>query len=178
MGINLVPTEISNFYNPILAEIFFSIIGLVFIATGVKAFRDTATAKHVTTGIFWTIMGVCFIIGKYIPSWIVGVLIVASAVITAIGGVVQTKNDIPTKEETRANATASATKFYFGVVLALVSVIAAMHGLVSGNNAIGVSAIFGAIAVFAITKAPAKSIVTEGSRLLDNMGPLPFCRSC
>ena len=41
MGINLVPTEISNFYNPILAEIFFSIIGLVFIATGVKAFRDT-----------------------------------------------------------------------------------------------------------------------------------------
>ena len=104
MGINLVPTEISNFYNPILADIFFSIIGLVFIATGVKAFRDTATAKHVTTGIFWTIMGVCFILGKYIPSWIVGVLIVASAVITAIGGVVQTKNDIPTKEETRANA--------------------------------------------------------------------------
>ena len=115
MGINLVPTEISNFYNPILAEIFFSIIGLVFIATGVKAFRDTATAKHVTTGIFWTIMGVCFIIGKYIPSWIVGVLIVASAVITAIGGVVQTKNDIPTKEETRANADHRLQNFYFGV---------------------------------------------------------------
>ena len=90
MGINLVPTEISNIYNPILAEVFFAIIGLVFIATGIKAFRDSATAKHITTGIFWTIMGVCFIVGQYIPSWIVGVLIVASAVITAIGGVVQT----------------------------------------------------------------------------------------
>ena len=179
MGINLVPTEISNFYNPILAEIFFSIIGLVFIAPGVKAFRDTATAKHVTTGIFWTIMGVCFIIGKYIPSWIVGVLIIASAVITAIGGVVQTKNDIPTKEETRANTDRIGYKIFIpALMLALVSVIAAMLGLVSGNNAIGVSAIFGAIAVFAITKAPAKNIVTEGSRLLDNMGPLPFCRSC
>lgn len=175
MGINLVPTEISNLYNPILAEIFFSIIGLVFIATGVKAFRDTATAKHVTTGIFWTIMGVCFIIGKYIPSWIVGVLIVASAVITAIGGVVQTKNDIPTKEETRANADRIGYKIFIpALMLALVSVIAAMLGLVSGNNAIGVSAIFGAIAVFAITKAPAKSIVTEGSRLLDNMGSVAF----
>lgn len=175
MGINLVPTEISNFYNPILAEIFFSIIGLVFIATGVKAFRDTATAKHVTTGIFWTIMGVCFIIGKYIPSWIVGVLIVASAVITAIGGVVQTKNDIPTKEETRANADRIGYKIFISaLMLALVSVIAAMLGLVSGNNAIGVSAILGAIAVFAITKAPAKSIVTEGSRLLDNMGRCLF----
>ena len=38
MGINLVPTEISNLYNPILAEIFFSIIGLVFIATGVQIY--------------------------------------------------------------------------------------------------------------------------------------------
>ena len=117
MGINLVPTEISNLYNPILAEIFFSIIGLVFIATGVKAFRDTATAKHVTTGIFWTIMGVCFIIGKYIPSWIVGVLIVASAVITAIGGVVQTKNDIPTKEETRANADRIGYKIFIPALM-------------------------------------------------------------
>ena len=60
MGINLVPTEISNLYNPILAEIFFSIIGLVFIATGVKAFRDTATAKHVTTGIFLDHYGCLF----------------------------------------------------------------------------------------------------------------------
>ena len=116
MGINLVPTEISNFYNPILAEIFFSIIGLVFIATGVKAFRDTATAKHVTTGIFWTIMGVCFIIGKYIPSWIVGVLIIASAVITAIGGVVQTKNDIPTKRRNKGEYRPHRLQnFYSGV---------------------------------------------------------------
>ncbi len=175
MGINLVPTEISNIYNPILAEVFFAIIGLVFIATGIKAFRDSATAKHITTGIFWTIMGVCFIVGQYIPSWIVGVLIVASAVITAIGGVVQTKNDVPTKEETRANADRIGYKIFIpALTLALVSVVAAWLGLVSGNNAIGVSAVFGAIAVFAITKAPAKSIVTEGSRLLDNMGPVAF----
>ncbi len=179
MGINLVPTEISNIYNPILAEVFFAIIGLVFIATGIKAFRDSATAKHITTGIFWTIMGVCFIVGQYIPSWIVGVLIVASAVITAIGGVVQTKNDVPTKEETRANADRIGYKIFIpALTLALVSVVAAWLGLVSGNNAIGVSAVFGAIAVFAITKAPAKSIVAEGSRLLDNMGPVAFCRSC
>ena len=171
----LVPTEISAVYNPILAEVFFTIIGLVFIATGVKAFRDTATAKRLTTGIFWVIMGVCFIVGPYIPSWIVGILIVGSAVITAIGGVVQTKNDVPTKEETRANADRIGYKIFIpALMLALVSVVAAWLGLVSGNNAIGVSAIFGAIAVFAITKAPAKSIVTEGSRLLDNMGPVAF----
>ena len=128
-----------------------------------------------TTGLFWVIMGVCFIVGKYIPSWIVGVLIVVSAVLTAIGGVVQTKNDVPSKEETRANADRIGYKIFIpALMLALVSVIAAALGLVSGNNAIGVSAIFGAIAVFAITKAPAKSIVTEGNRLLDNMGSVAF----
>ena len=171
----MIPSEITRIYNPILAEVFFAIIGLVFIANGVKAFRDTTTAKHVTTGLFWVIMGVCFIVGKYIPSWIVGVLIVVSAVLTAIGGVVQTKNDVPSKEETRANADRIGYKIFIpALMLALVSVIAAALGLVSGNNAIGVSAIFGAIAVFAITKAPAKSIVTEGNRLLDNMGSVAF----
>lgn len=111
MGINLVPTEISNIYNPILAEVFFAIIGLVFIATGIKAFRDSATAKHITTGIFWTIMGVCFIVGQYIPSWIVGVLIVASAVITAIGGVVRPKMTCLPKKKPEPTRTESDIKF-------------------------------------------------------------------
>ena len=179
MGINLVPTEISNLYNPILAEIFFSIIGLVFIATGVKAFRDTATAKHVTTGIFWTIMGVCFIIGKYIPSWIVGVLIVASAVITAIGGVVQTKNDIPTKEETRANADRIGYKIFIpALMLALVSVIAAMLGLVSGNNAIGVSAILARLQYLPLRKRLLRALLLKAAVCWTTWVPLPFCRSC
>ena len=48
--------------------------------------------------------------------------IIASAVITAIGGVVQTKNDIPTKEETRANADRIGYKIFISaLMLALVS---------------------------------------------------------
>lgn len=41
MGINLVPTEISNLYNPILAEIFFSITGW-FYCYWCEAFQGTA----------------------------------------------------------------------------------------------------------------------------------------
>lgn len=162
-------------YNLVLSDIFYGIIGLVFIAVGVKAFRDSETKKNVTTGIFWCIMGVCFIIGRFIPSWIVGLLVVASAVITAIGGVVQTKNDVPTPEETRAHADKLGYKIFLpALTLAIVAMVAALLNLVSANNAIGVSAVCAAIVVFALTKAPAKSIVTEGSRLLDNMGPVAF----
>lgn len=173
--ITLVPAEISAVYNPILAEVFYCIIGLVFILNGIKAFKDTSTAKHTTTGIFWCIMGACFIVGPYIPSYIIGFLLCACAVLTAIGGVVPTKNDNPTHEETRANADKIGYKIFVpALILALVSVILALLGIVSGNNAIGVSAIFGIIAVLAITKAPAKSVVTEGNRLLDSMGAVAF----
>ena len=73
MGINLVPTEISNIYNPILAEVFFAIIGLVFIATGIKAFRDSATAKHITktslsSGVFLCQKGGVIFINKPIKA--------------------------------------------------------------------------------------------------------------
>lgn len=171
----IVPAEISDAYNPILQEVFYCIIGAIFISNGVKAFKDTSTKKHVTTGLFWVIMGVIFIIGPYIPSAIIGYLLVATAVITATGGVVETKNDVPTKEETRKNADKIGYKVFIpALILAFVSVIFAALGLVSANNAIGVSAVFGVIAVLAITKAPAKSVITEGNRLLDNMGAVAF----
>lgn len=174
-AITLVPAEISAVYNPILQEVFYSIIGLVFIATGIKAFKDTETAKHTTTGIFWCLMGATFILGKYLPPAIIGFMLVAVACLTATGGVVSTKNSVPTKEETRANADkVGYAVFIPALILALVSVIFSTFGIVSANNSIGVSAVIGVIAVLLITKAPAKSVITEGSRLLDNMGAVAF----
>lgn len=174
-GLAVVPTEISSVYNPVLQEVFYCIIGAIFISNGVKAFKDLETPKHNTTGIFWCIMGIIFIIGPYIPAAIIGFLLCAIAVITATGGVVETKNDVPTKEETRANADKIGYKVFVpALILALVSVVLSFLGIVSANNSIGVSAVCGVIAVLAITKAPAKSIITEGNRLLDNMGSVAF----
>jgi uncharacterized membrane protein len=174
-GLAIVPTEISSVYNPVLQEVFYCIIGAIFISNGVKAFKDLETPKHNTTGIFWCIMGIIFIIGPYIPAAIIGFLLCAIAVITATGGVVETKNDVPTKEETRANADKIGYKVFVpALILALVSVVLSFLGIVSANNSIGVSAVCGVIAVLAITKAPAKSIITEGNRLLDNMGSVAF----
>ncbi len=174
-GLAIVPTEISSVYNPVLQEVFYCIIGAIFISNGVKAFKDLETPKHNTTGIFWCIMGIIFIIGPYIPAAIIGFLLCAIAVITATGGVVETKNDVPTKEETRANADKIGYKVFVpALILALVSVVLSFLSIVSANNSIGVSAVCGVIVVLAITKAPAKSIITEGNRLLDNMGSVAF----
>jgi uncharacterized membrane protein len=171
----LVPAEVAAKYNPILQEVFYCIIGLIFISNGVKAFKDNTVKKHVTTGLFWTIMGLIFMVGPYVPSAVVGFAVVGCAVITAIGGVVETHNDVPTKEETRANADKIGYKVFIpALILAFVSVLLSYFGIVSANNSIGVSAVCGVIAVLSITKAPAKAVVTEGNRLLDNMGAVAF----
>jgi len=174
-NLTLVPSEVSAVYNPILQTVFYAVIGLIFIAVGVKAFKDTSVSKHVTTGIFWCVMGIIFIFGDVLPSALVGFILVGLACITAINGVVPTKNDEPTKEETRENADKVGYKIFIpALILAFVSVVLSALGIVSANNSIGVSAVCGAIAVLAITKAKPSSLVSEGSRLLDSMGSVAF----
>ena len=174
-ALQIIQAEITNAYNPILQEFFYWVIGLIFISNGVKAFKDTSTKKHITTGIFWCIQGFIFITGKYVAPAFTGFLLVATAVITGMNGVVETKNDVPSREETRKNADKIGYKVFIpALILALVSVVLAFLNIVSANNAIGVSAVVGVIAVLAITKAPAKSVITEGNRLLDNMGAVAF----
>ena len=124
--------------------------------------------------------GRLLIVGQYIPSWIVGVLIVASAVITAIGGVVQTKNDVPTKEETRANADRIGYKIFIpALTLALVSVVAAWLGLVSGNNAIGVTAVFWRNCGVCDYQSPRpRALLPKEAACWIIWARLLFCRSC
>lgn len=174
-GLKIVPDDIAALYNPYLQELFYCIIGLIFISNGVKAFKDTTTKKHVTTGLFWSIMGLIFIVGPYIPPYIIGFMLVFTAVLTAIGGVVETKNDVPDAAEIRKHADKIGYWIFIPVlILALASVILSLLNIVSPNNAIGVSAVLGVIAILAITRSKPKMVVSEGNRLLDNMGAVCF----
>ncbi len=158
-------------YNPILSEIFFVICGLVFVANAAKAFKDKENPKSKTTGIFWILIAIPFIIGKYIPYTLTGFIICAAAIISATGGVVKTKSVEIAPEEARKNADKIGNLIFIpSLVLAFAAVIVAATGIVSSNNAIGVSAFIGAVVVFIITKAPVKTIVTESTRMVDTMG--------
>lgn len=164
-----------NVYNPILAEIFFCIIGLLIIANGIAAFRNPACEKPKTTALFWFLMGLAFILGPHIPYAITGVIIVIIAVLTATKSVTSAKHTPPTEQETRANADRIGMKIFIpALTLAFVAVGVATSGIVSANNAIGVSAVVAVIIAVLITKAPVKNYVTDGNRLLDNMGPVVF----
>ncbi|WP_207662193.1 DUF979 domain-containing protein [Clostridium sp. AM58-1XD] len=161
--------------DTILSEIFFCIIGAAFICVGIHAYRDPQCKKRFTTALFWILMGFSFIAGPHIPYWITGVIIVLVAVVSAMNGITPASHHAPDPKETRVHADRIGYKIFIpALALAFIAMIVASTGIVSANNSIGVAAFIAAALAFIITKAPAKTIVTESNRLLDNMGPVVF----
>lgn len=159
--------------NVIIAEFFYCIIGLVFFLVGLKALRDTTHTRRISTALFWFILAFTFIVGPYVPHWITGICVLAIAALTASNRVIQSKNDVPTAEETRKSADKLGYKVFIpALCLAFVAVLAATFLPFGANNAIGISAAVALIVAFFITKAPLKSAVVDGTRLMDNVGPV------
>ncbi len=161
----------------ILGEVFYSIIGLVFILVGVKALKDEGCTKKYTTAAFWFLLAFTFICGPWVPKWLVGAAIIIMAVLTAINGVVQSRNDVPDPKEVRANADKFGYKIFIPAgCIALVAVVGATLGSkvpalswLTANNAIGLSGLVALCAAIALTGCAPKYAAIDGARLMDNV---------
>ena len=161
--------------NTVLAEIFYSLIGIIFILVGLKALRDKNGKRRLTTVLFWFILAFTFILGPYLPKWITGFCVVIIAGLTAFKGVKESASDTPAPDSTRKHADKIGYKIFIApLCLALVAVLVAsfLSPAISANNAIGIAAVVALLVTFAITRAPVKNTVTDGSRLMDNVGPV------
>ena len=161
----------------ILGEFFYCVIGLVFILVGVKALKDEGCSKKLTTAAFWFLLAFTFIAGPWVPKWLVGAAIVIMACLTAIGGVVQSKNDVPDPVEVRRHADELGYKIFIpAACIAVVAVVGATLGTkvpalswLTANNAIGLSGLVALIVVLLLTKAAPKYAAVDGARLMDNV---------
>ena len=143
--------------STIVAEVFYCIIGLIFIATGMKALKDDTCKAKCTTSLFWFILAFTFIAGPYLPKWITGLCVVFLAVLTAFKRVAPSKSDLPKEAETRAAADKLGYSVFIPpLVLAVSAVLVATFLKVLGaNNAIGISGAIALIAAFIIFKPKA-----------------------
>ncbi len=163
----------------IISEIFYVIIGIIFILVGVKALKDSNAQKKGTTVAFWFILAFTFICGNWVPKWITGLAIIAMAVLTGIKGVAQSASDVPDPATVRERADSIGYKIFLpSLVLALGAVILTTLGAkipalswMTANNSICISAVLGMILVLCLTKASPSYAVTDGTRLMDNVGP-------
>jgi uncharacterized membrane protein len=161
--------------NTVLAEFFYCLIGIIFILVGFKALKDKEGKRRITTVLFWFILAFTFILGPYLPKWITGLCVVIIAGLTAFKGVKESASDNPSPDSTRKYADKIGYKIFVApLCLALIAVLVAsfLSSFISANNAIGIAAVVALLVTFAITRAPAKNTVIDGSRLMDNVGPV------
>jgi hypothetical protein len=160
--------------SKVVAEIFFIIIGIVFILVGLKALADKQFTNSKTSALFWFIVAFTFIAGPYVPKFITGLCVVLMALLTAVGKVGQSASDVPTATETRANADKLGNKIFIApLVLALSAwIIATVWKKLGANNAVGLSAMIALIFVFIVTGSKKEYAIKDGTRLMDNIGPV------
>ncbi|MGY4105208.1 DUF979 domain-containing protein [Ignavigranum ruoffiae] len=155
-----------------VAEFFYSMIAIVFLALGIYCLKVIPSWKRYTTFLFWALLAFAFAFGNLFPAWVTGVIIIIIAILTFIKGVIAAPHQSASEEEVRSNADRIGFKIFIpALVIALGAFVVAkfVPGL-GANNAIGVSAILGLIASFLITRAKPATAVNEGLRLLDSVG--------
>jgi len=166
-------------FGQILAEVFYVLIGIVFILVGVKALKDPGAQKKGTTAAFWFILAFTFICGYWVPKWLVGAAIVVMAVLTGIKGVAQSASDVPDQKFVREQADKFGYKIFIpALLLALSALILSTLGSkvpalswITANNSICMAGLIALCTVLVLTKANPKYAIVDGTRLMDNVGP-------
>ena len=154
-----------------LLEIFYIIIGIMMLNTAVLTLGDKNHKAKIGTAIFWALLGIIFVFGPYIPSVVVGAMLVA------IAGLTLTKQVKPgtVKALDEKFAEKQADKlglkvFIPSLVIALAALGIAQFTPISGTAAIGVAAVIAIIVTFIITKAKPRVLVEESDRMLQSVG--------
>lgn len=154
-----------------LLEIFYIIIGIMMLNTAILTLRDKNHKAKIGTAIFWTLLGVIFVFGPYIPSVVVGGMLVVIAVLTLSKQVKPgTVKALDEKFGEKQAEKLGLKVFIPSLVIALLALGIAQFTPISGTAAIGVATVIAMIVTFIITKAKPKVLVEESDRMLQSVG--------
>ncbi|MBD3107171.1 DUF979 domain-containing protein [Bacillus sp. AGMB 02131] len=160
-------TQISN----TLLEIFYAIIGLFMGITMIFTLKDKNHKTRIGTALFWGILAAVFIFGNYIPSMVVGILVVLIAVLSATKQI----NIGTLKQLDETFTTLKAEKlglkiFIPSLAIAIIAMLVATFTEFSGTVAIGIAAVCAMIIAFVITKASPKEFLEDSNRMYQSVG--------
>lgn len=82
----------------------FYLVGIVLVVVAGMILTDKSHPRRLTAGGFWLIYALIFLIGDWIPVTVVGVLVVAMALIAGFGGVTGAKPKMLSEETRRQSA--------------------------------------------------------------------------
>jgi len=165
-------------------EYVYYIAGLFMGFIAFLSFRDTTNPKRFLTGTFWGLFAISFLFGKLIPPMIMGVLVIAMALIAGVGGVRMGKHEQASEEQQEASARKMGNKLFIPALLIPVVTIVCSLGLknvqigglylLDNKNvtlvSLGVACVVALIVALSITKSKPVQSVKESRRLIDAIG--------
>ncbi len=156
----------------ILLEIMYIMAGLVAIAAAIYALKDKKHPAPKLTALFWGLFGAIFIVGKYLPPAVVGVLILVMGVLTAMKKVSFGSLMNSTEEFRKKKSEELGNKLFIPALT--VGLVAFLFGQfvksLGGLVGLGFGAVSAIIIALILTRSPAKQVTYDSSRLLLQIG--------
>ena len=160
-------TQISD----LLLDLFYILLGLYMGITMVFTLKDKNHKTRIGTAAFWGILSVTFIFGKYIPSVIVGFLVVVIAVLSATKQINMGTLKQLDETFTQLKAEKLGLKIFIpSLSIAIIAMLVASFTPLSGTVAIGISSVASLVLTFIITKAKPKEFLEDSNRMYQSMG--------
>lgn len=170
--------------NLITLNVIYILIGIIIGSVAIRIAFDKKHPTRLGASLFWGIFALTFILGNWIPSVIVGYLVLIMAIIAAFGGVKKGGQEEPSREKRYKSAQKLGGKIFLpALVIPLVTAIGTLtfgyihFGKVNFIDsedatliALGLSTIAAFFVAQKLTKAPSHVPVHEGSRLLQAVG--------
>lgn len=155
----------------ILLEVLYILCGIVSLITAFFSYTDKKHPTPLGSTIFWGLLGIIFIAGKYIPPNIIGIILILMAVVTSMNKV--KAGSIKEKpEEFRQKKSEEIGNMIFipALMIAIFAFLIAQFTELGGLVGVGIGSIVALIVGLIITKSKPKEAIESSSRLLQQIG--------
>ena len=160
------------------------LVGAVLALTAIATFTDRSNPKRVSSGLFWGLYALVFLVGDQLPPLWVGVGAVAMALIAGFGGVAGGQHKSPSVAEYAASAKRLGNKLFAPALaiplVTMVGTLSAKHLSVGGvplldpkNTtlvSLGVGCVLSLALVCWLTRETPAQGMRESRRLTDALG--------
>lgn len=155
----------------ILLEGLYVLSGLVSLVTAVSAWMDPEHPTRVGTTVFWGFLAGIFIFGRWLPSVVVGAMLVVMGVLTALRQV-KFGTLVGATDEFREKAAGRLGNLLFvpALSIAVFAFGIAQFTTLGGLVGLGIGAVVATVLALLLTKAGSGMAAQDGSRLLQQIG--------
>ena len=155
-----------------ILECIYVLAGMISIITGGYVLTDKTNPKKITSAIFWILLGGIFVFGPYIPSFVVGALLLVLGGLTMSKSVAIGNQQEATQEYRESKSKLIGNKIFIPTLaLGVIAFLIAQYTSLGGLVGLGIASLVALGLSMYYTKEEMKYIPSDSSRLLQQMGP-------